>query len=77
VAAATPVSGDLVKLSRGAVVAADVNLIDGAILVDQSMLADVIATGARTKFGRTAELVRCAKVAPERIYTVSNSGRLE
>src|ERR1035437_8006545 len=83
------VPGDLIKLSLGAVVAADVRLIEGSILVDQSMLtgeslpieaeagaetyagalvrrgeavALVIATGARTKFGRTAELVRSAKV---------------
>ena len=83
------VVGDVVKLSLGAVVAADVRLIDGSVLLDQSMLtgesvpiesgagfetyagalvrrgeavAQVIATGARTKFGRTAELVRTAHV---------------
>jgi H+-transporting ATPase len=88
VPAATLVQGDLVKLSLGSVVAADVRLTDGSILVDQSMLTgeslpveagagtetyagalvrrgeavgQVIATGARTKFGRTAELVRSAK----------------
>jgi H+-transporting ATPase len=71
------------------VVAADVRLIEGGILLDQSMLtgesvpieagpglqtyagalvrrgeavAEVTATGARTKFGRTAELVRIAHV---------------
>jgi H+-transporting ATPase len=81
--------GDAVKLSLGAVVAADVKLIEGDILLDQSMLtgesvpieagagvqtyagalvrrgeavAEVTATGARTKFGRTAELVRTAHV---------------
>src|SRR5580700_10001447 len=81
--------GDLVKLSLGAVVAADVRLTDGSVLLDQSMLtgesvpieagagfetyagalvrrgeavAEVTATGARTKFGRTAELVRTAHV---------------
>jgi len=81
------VPGDTVKLSLGGVVAADVRLIDGEILVDQSMLtgesvpieassgaqtyagalvrrgeaiAEVTATGARTKFGRTAELVLTA-----------------
>ena len=81
------VPGDLVKLSLGGVVAADVHLIDGEVLLDQSMLtgesmpveagpgvetyagalvrrgeavAEVIATGTRTKFGRTAELVRTA-----------------
>jgi H+-transporting ATPase len=83
------VPGDIVKLSVGAVVAADVRLIEGAVLLDQSMLtgesipieagpglqtyagalvrrgeavAEVTATGARTKFGRTAELVRTAHV---------------
>jgi H+-transporting ATPase len=83
------VPGDIVKLSLGAVVAADVRLIGGEILLDQSMLtgesvpieaeagaltyagalvrrgeaaAEVTATGARTKFGRTAELVRTAHV---------------
>ncbi len=83
------VPGDTVKLSLGAVVAADVRLIEGEILLDQSMLtgesvpieasagfetyagalvrrgeavAEVTATGARTKFGRTAELVRTAHV---------------
>ncbi len=83
------VVGDVVKLSLGAVVAADVRLTDGSVLLDQSMLtgesvpieagarfetyagalvrrgeavAEVTATGARTKFGRTAELVRTAHV---------------
>jgi H+-transporting ATPase len=87
--AAGIVPGDIVKLSLGAVVAADVRLIEGEILLDQSMLtgesipieggpglqiyagalvrrgeavAEVMATGARTKFGRTAELVRTAHV---------------
>jgi H+-transporting ATPase len=81
------VRGDLVKLSLGAVVAADVHLVDGSVLLDQSMLtgeslpteagvgadtyagalvrrgeatAEVSATGGRTKFGRTAELVQTA-----------------
>jgi H+-transporting ATPase len=81
------VRGDLVKLSLGAVVAADVRLVCGSVLLDQSMLtgeslpaeagvgadtyagalvqrgeatAEVTATGARTKFGRTAELVQTA-----------------
>jgi H+-transporting ATPase len=81
------VRGDLVKLSLGAVVAADVHLVGGSVLLDQSMLtgeslpteanagantyagalvrrgeatAEVTATGARTKFGRTAELVQTA-----------------
>jgi H+-transporting ATPase len=89
VPAAELVTGDLVKLSLGAVVAADVHLLDGSVLLDQSMLtgeslpieagggvdtfagalvrrgeatAEVKATGIRTKFGRTAELVRTAHV---------------
>ena len=89
VPAAELVPGDVVKLSLGGVVAADVRLIEGEILLDQSMLtgesvpieadpglqtyagalvrrgeavAEVTATGARTKFGRTAELVRTAHV---------------
>jgi H+-transporting ATPase len=87
--AAQLVPGDLVKLSLGAVVAADARLLDGSVLLDQSMLtgesipieagagaqtwagalvrrgeavAEVTATGTRTKFGRTAELVRVAHV---------------
>ncbi|MHB8348117.1 MAG: heavy metal translocating P-type ATPase [Acidiferrobacterales bacterium] len=87
--AAELVSGDVVKLSLGAVVAADVRLTEGSVLLDQSMLtgesvpieagpgvqtyagalvrrgeavAEVTKTGARTKFGRTAELVRSAHV---------------
>jgi H+-transporting ATPase len=89
VPAAELVTGDIVKLSLGGVVAADVTLTGGQILLDQSMLtgesvpieagagtqtfagalvrrgeavAEVTATGARTKFGRTAELVRTAHV---------------
>ncbi len=81
--------GDLLKLSLGGVVAADVTITSGEVLLDQSMLtgesvpieagagvrtyagalvrrgeaeAEVTATGARTKFGRTAELVRIAHV---------------
>jgi len=87
--AADLVPGDIVKLSLGGVVAADVQLIEGNVLLDQSMLtgesltteagpgfqtyagalvrrgeavARVTATGTRTKFGRTAELVRIAHV---------------
>jgi H+-transporting ATPase len=87
--AAQLVVGDVVKLSLGAVVAADVRLTEGSVLLDQSMLtgesvpieagagfntyagalvrrgeavAEVTATGTRTKFGRTAELVRTAHV---------------
>jgi H+-transporting ATPase len=87
--AAELVVGDLVKLSLGGVVAADMTLCGGEVLLDHSMLtgesapieagpgvetfagalvrrgealAEVTATGARTKFGRTAELVRTAHV---------------
>ncbi len=89
VPAADLVPGDVVKLSLGGVVAADVRLTAGEVLLDQSMLtgesvpieagagvqtfagalvrrgeavAEVTATGVRTKFGRTAELVRTAHV---------------
>jgi H+-transporting ATPase len=97
VPAAELVPGDVVKLSLGAVVAADMRLIEGSVLIDQSMLtgeslpvdavpgteayagalvrrgeaiAEVIATGARTKFGRTAELVRTAMVESSQQKTV-------
>jgi H+-transporting ATPase len=89
VPAAELVPGDVMKLSLGGVVAADVHITGGEVLLDQSMLtgesvpveaaggvetfagalvrrgeavAEVTATGARTKFGRTAELVRTAHV---------------
>ena len=89
VLAADLVPGDIIKLSLGAIVGADVRLISGDVLLDQSMLtgeslpvegghglttfagalvrrgeavAEVTATGGRTKFGRTAELVRSARV---------------
>ena len=91
------VPGDTVKLSLGGVVAADVKLIEGSILLDQSMLtgesvpieagpglqtyagalvrrgeatAIVTATGASTKFGHTAELVRTAYVESTQQKTV-------
>ena len=87
--AAELVCGDLVKLSLGSVVAADVHLTGGSVELDQSMLtgeslpidaaagadtfagalvrrgeatAAVTATGTRTKFGRTAELIQSAQV---------------
>jgi H+-transporting ATPase len=90
VPAAALVRGDLIKLSNGGIVAADVRIVSGEVLLDQSMLtgesipveagtgfsayagalvrrgeavAEVTATGERTKFGRTAELVRSAHVA--------------
>jgi H+-transporting ATPase len=83
------VPGDVLKLSLGGIVGADVHLIDGDVLLDQSMLTgeslpieggpglttyagalvrrgeaigEVAATGTRTKFGRTAELVLTAHV---------------
>ena len=83
------VPDDLVKLSLGAVVPADVRIIEGTVLLDQSSLtgesepievgagaetfagalvqrgeatAQVTQTGARTKFGNSAELVRTAHV---------------
>ena len=89
IAASALVVGDTVKLCLGEVVAADVTLVEGSVLLDQSMLtgesvpleagagtktyagalvrrgeaiATVTATGARTKFGHTAELVRTAHV---------------
>ncbi|HYA73764.1 MAG TPA: cation-transporting P-type ATPase, partial [Roseiarcus sp.] len=87
VPAAELAPGDIVKLSLGGVVGADVRVIAGDVLLDQSTLtgeslpieagagtqtyagalvrrgeaiAEVTATGARTRFGRTAELVRTA-----------------
>jgi H+-transporting ATPase len=83
------VPGDVVKLTLGGVVAADVKITGGEVQLDQSMLtgesvpieagegvatfagalvrrgeatAEVTVTGPRTKFGRTAELVRTAHV---------------
>jgi len=91
------VPGDTVKLSLGGVVAADVKLVAGSILLDQSMLTGesvpieagpglqtyagalvrrgeatgiVTETGARTKFGHTAELVRTAHVESTQQKTV-------
>lgn len=84
------VPGDVVQLSLGDVVGADVRLLDGEVSLDQSMLtgeslpleahagvgtyagalvrrgealAVVTATGSRTQFGRTAELVGSASGA--------------
>ncbi|QKC95220.1 HAD family hydrolase [Mesorhizobium sp. NZP2298] len=83
------VPGDIVQLSLGGIVPADVRLLSGSVLLDQSMLtgesvaveqqggatayagalvrrgeavAEVVATGPRTYFGRTAELVKTADV---------------
>jgi H+-transporting ATPase len=87
--AADLVPGDVVQVSLGGVVPADLRIVNGALLLDQSMLmgesiptemnageiayagglvrrgealAEVVATGSRTYFGRTAELVRIAHV---------------
>ncbi len=87
--AADLVPGDIVQVSLGDVVPADIVLLNGSLLVDQSMLtgesmpvetengkmtyagglvrrgeanARVVATGTRTYFGRTAELVSTAHV---------------
>lgn len=87
VPAADLVLGDVVKVPLGAVVPADVHLLSGSVLLDESMLtgeslpaevgpgmhayagalvrrgealAEVMATGEVTKFGRTAELIRIA-----------------
>ena len=84
------VPGDVVHLRMGDLVPADVSLLDGQVLLDQSALTgeslpieagqgatayagaivkrgeasgEVAATGSRTFFGRTAELVRTAKTA--------------
>ncbi len=87
--AAGLVRGDLVKLSLGAVVPADLRLTGGGVLIDQSMLTGesipveaasgfdafagglirrgeaigtVMATGERTKFARSADLIRSAHI---------------
>jgi len=84
------VTGDVVKLTLGGIVPADVLLVEGSVLLDQSMLtgeslpvegnpgtntyagalvhrgealAEVTATGGRTKFGKTAQLVSVARGA--------------
>ena len=99
VPAAELVPGDVVKLSLGSVVCADVQLISGGVLLDQSTItgeslpieagpgfdtfagvlirrgeavAMVTATGARTKFGRAAELVRTAHVVSTQQKAIFN-----
>jgi H+-transporting ATPase len=84
------VPGDLIYLRMGDVVPADVDIVEGEVLVDQSVLTgesqpvelsagrrayagalikrgeasgEVTATGQRTYFGKTAELVRSAETA--------------
>ena len=88
-AAVEIVPGDIVQLSLGGIVPADLRILAGTVLLDQSMLtgesvavdlgpgktayagalvrrgeavAEAVATGARTFFGRAAELVRVAHV---------------
>lgn len=104
------VPGDIVHLSLGGIVPADLRLLSGSIQLDQSMLTGesvpidaepgalayagamvrrgeaigtVAATGARTFFGRAAELVRTAHVesgeqkaviAVVRLLTIVNAG---
>lgn len=85
----TLVPGDIVGLSMGYVVGADVRLLEGSVLLDHSMLtgesipveggpgtesyagalvrrgeavAEVVATGRNTRFGRVAGLIRTARV---------------
>jgi H+-transporting ATPase len=85
--AAELVPGDAIRLFLGSVVPADARILEGSVMIDQSMLtgesvpidveagasvyagalvrrgqalAEVTATGAKTYFGRTAELVRLA-----------------
>ncbi len=87
-AATELVPGDIIKLTLGSIVPADVQLVEGEVLLDESMLtgeslpverragsqtyagaltrrgeacAEVIATGSRTKFGTTAQLVQAAQ----------------
>ena len=97
VPAASLVPGDVIKLSLGAVVAADVKITGGEILLDQSMLtgesipieaqtgfqtfagalvrrgeaeAVVTATGEKTKFGRSSELIRTARVVSSQQHAI-------
>ena len=89
IATAELVPGDIVQLSLGNVIPADLRILKGSLLIDQSMLTgksiavemgagkvayagglvrrgeavgETVATGIRTYFGRTAELVRVAHV---------------
>jgi len=95
--AAALVQGDVVALSLGHVVPADIRILNGSVLLDQSMLTGesipsetgasqlayagalvrrgeatgvVMATGARTYFGRAAELVRVAHVESAELKAV-------
>jgi H+-transporting ATPase len=65
------VPGDTIKLSLGAVVAADVKIIDGSVLLDQSMLTGEsvpvqLGAGAPTKAGA---LVRRGEATPTVLQT--------
>ena len=91
------VPDDLVQLSLGGIVPADLRIVSGSVLLDQSMLTGelipseseegglayagaivrrgqatgiVNATGAQTYFGRTAELVRVARVESTEVKAV-------
>jgi H+-transporting ATPase len=102
VPAADLAAGDFVALSLGNVVPADIRIIKGSILLDQSMLTGesvpvqaeagkiayasalvrrgeaqgiVAATGTRTYFGRTAELVRVAHVESTELKVVAGLAR--
>jgi H+-transporting ATPase len=95
--AAELVPDDIVKLTLGSIVPADVEVLEGDVLLDQSMLtgeslpveggsgtvtyagalvrrgeasARVTATGLRTKFGRTAQLVQVAHGVSSQQQTV-------
>ncbi len=95
--AAALVVDDVVQLSLGQVVPADIRIVKGGILLDQSLLTGesvpvdagagkpayagalirrgealgvVTATGGRTYFGRTAELVRVAHVESSEVIAV-------
>jgi H+-transporting ATPase len=95
--AADLVPGDVAHVLLGAVMPADLRLLVGVVLVDQSMLTgesmpveivpggtayagglvrrgeaagQTVATGARTHFGRTAELVRTAHGGSSKQRTV-------
>jgi H+-transporting ATPase len=97
VAAAALVPGDVVQISLGNIVPADLRIADGDVLLDQSMLTGesvpldagrdvtaysgaivrrgeaigiVTATGPRTYFGRTAELVATAHVESSELAAV-------
>jgi len=75
VPASTLVTGDVVKLSLGAVVAADARLLEGSVLIDQSMLTGESAPvetgpGAETYAGA---LIRRGEATAEVIATGTNT----